>query len=38
MPIPAFINEIEDIPKKDVEKIYQMYQNTKHKRILPERV
>jgi len=37
MPIPAFINEIEDIPKKDVEKIYQMYQNTKHKRILPER-
>jgi len=37
MPIPAFINEIEDIPKKDVDKIYQMYQNTKHKRILPER-
>jgi len=37
MPIPSFINEIEDIPKKDVEKIYQMYQNTKHKRILPER-
>ena len=26
------------ISKKSVEKIYQMYQNTQHKRILPERV
>ena len=27
-----------EISKKSVEKIYQMYQNTEHKRILPERV
>ena len=27
-----------EISKKSVEKIYQMYQNTQHKRILPERV
>ena len=27
-----------EISRKSVEKIYQMYQNTKHKRILPERV
>jgi len=33
-----FLDEITGIPKKDVEKIYQMYQNTQHKRILPERV
>ncbi len=26
------------MPRKSVEKIYQMYQNTQHKRILPERV
>ncbi|KFM20794.1 NH-dependent NAD synthetase protein, partial [Marine Group I thaumarchaeote SCGC AAA799-D07] len=26
------------ISRKSVEKIYQMYQNTQHKRILPERV
>jgi len=33
-----FLDEITGISKKDVEKIYQMYQNTQHKRILPERV
>ena len=27
-----------EISRKSVEKIYQMYQNTQHKRILPERV
>ena len=27
-----------EIKKESVEKIYQMYQNTQHKRILPERV
>ena len=32
-----FLDEITGISKKDVEKIYQMYQNTQHKRILPER-
>jgi len=33
-----FLDEITGISKKDVEKIYQMYKNTQHKRILPERV
>jgi len=27
-----------EISRKSVEKIHQMYQNTQHKRILPERV
>ena len=35
--VDQFMNEITGIAKKDVEKIYQMYQNTEHKRILPER-
>jgi len=38
MPFPAFVNATEGIPEKDMEKIYQMYQNTQHKRILPERI
>ena len=35
---PMFIDKVTGIPKKDVEKIYQMYQNTQHKRILPESI
>jgi len=38
MPFRIFFGSTTGIPKKDVEKIYQMYQNTQHKRILPERV
>jgi len=33
-----FLDEITGISKIDVEKIYQMYQKSQHKRILPERV
>ena len=36
--LPMFMDMVTGIPKKDVEKIYQMYQNTQHKRILPEGV
>jgi len=36
--LDEFLSDVTGIPKKDVEKIYQMYQNTQHKRILPERV
>jgi len=36
--LDEFLGDVTGIPKKDVEKIYQMYQNTQHKRILPERV
>ena len=36
--LDKFLGDVTGIPKKDVEKIYQMYQNTQHKRILPERV
>jgi len=35
--LDEFLGDVTGIPKKDVEKIYQMYQNTQHKRILPER-
>jgi len=35
--LDKFLGDVTGIPKKDVEKIYQMYQNTQHKRILPER-
>jgi len=38
MPFASFVNATEGIPEKDMEKIYQMYQNTQHKRILPERI
>jgi len=38
MPFSVFVNATEGIPEKDMEKIYQMYQNTQHKRILPERI
>jgi len=37
MPFGVFVSATEGIPEKYIEKIYQMYQNTKHKRILPER-
>jgi len=36
--LDEFMDGVTGISKKDVEKIYQMYQNTQHKRILPERV
>ena len=36
--LDEFLGDVTGISKKDVEKIYQMYQNTQHKRILPERV
>ncbi len=36
--LDEFMDDVTGIPEKDVEKIYQMYQNTQHKRILPERV
>ena len=36
--VEQFLDKVTGISKKDVEKIYQMYQNTRHKRILPERV
>jgi len=36
--LDEFLGDVTGITKKDVEKIYQMYQNTQHKRILPERV
>jgi len=36
--LDEFMDNVTGISKKDVEKIYQMYQNTQHKRILPERV
>jgi len=36
--LEEIMGDVTGIPKKDVEKIYQMYQNTQHKRILPERV
>jgi len=35
--LDEFMDGVTGISKKDVEKIYQMYQNTQHKRILPER-
>jgi len=35
---PMFMSMVTGIPKKDVEKIYQMHQNTQHKRILPESI
>ena len=35
--LDKFLGNVTGIPKKNVEKIYQMYQNTQHKRILPER-
>ena len=35
--VDEFLDNVTGISKKDVEKIYQMYQNTQHKRILPER-
>jgi len=35
--LDEFMDNVTGISKKDVEKIYQMYQNTQHKRILPER-
>jgi len=37
MPFASFVNATEGIPEKYIEKIYQMCQNTKHKRILPEK-
>jgi len=37
MPFGVFVSATEGIPEKYIEKIYQMYQNTKHKRRLPER-
>ena len=37
LPLDETIQKTE-ISRKSVEKIYQMYQNTEHKRILPERV
>ena len=36
--VEQFLDKVTGISKKDVEKIYHMYQNTQHKRILPERV
>jgi len=35
--LDEFMDGVTGISKKDVEKIYQMYQNTQHKRILPVR-
>ena len=37
LPVDEIVQKTE-ISRKSVEKIYQMYQNTQHKRILPERV
>jgi len=37
MPFGAFVRATEGIPEKYIEKIYQMCQNTKHKRRLPEK-
>ena len=38
MPFRIFFGSTTGIPKKDVEKIYQMYQKSQHKRILPEKL